>query len=149
MRIVTLLVLLIISIPAFSQPGVKASPKKTKVGEVKEAGAFVADLYYTITGKDTTYVITYKNQKNTSTTDIQSLSFSGKGKAADKLYNLLSSFFGDPEKQEDGYKLNIKLGMEDITLSLARIMDTKSVMIKTNNGHFFLTEVQVNNLFYP
>ena len=145
---IALWVLLIISCPAFSQPGVKASAKKIKVGEVKEKATFVVGLYYQVTGKDTVYEITYYNQANTSITDIQSISFSGKDYPVKKLYDLLSSFFGDPEKQEYGYKLNIKLGKEDITLLLTRIKDTKSIMIWTIHGYFYLNDMQVNKLFY-
>jgi hypothetical protein len=149
MKIITLLAMLIISFSAFSQPEIKASTKKIKVGEVKEKGTLVAGLYYQVTGKDTTCVINYRNQKNFSVTDIQLISFSSKEYSVRKLYDLLSSFFGDPEKQDDGYKLNIKLGKEDVMLSLTTITDTKSIMIRTNNGFFYLNEKQVNDLFYP
>ena len=149
MRILTLLLLLLISIPAFSQSGAKLLPKNIKVGEVKEAGVVVAELYYTIVKKDTTYVITYKNWENLSAVEMQSISFNGKNNAAGKLYELLSSFFGDPDKQENGYKLTTKIGNEDVTISLATVMNSKVVMIITTHGYFNLTEMQVNNLFYP
>ncbi len=119
------------------------------MGELKEKGALVASLYYHVSGKDSACVLTYMNQKDPSATDLQVISFSSREYPLHNLYELLSSFFGDPDKQEYGYKLIIKLGKESVTLSLTRINDARSLVITTGQGFFYLDEKQLQNLFYP
>ncbi len=114
-----------------------------------EKGALVASLYYHVSGKDSTSVLTFRNQKDPSGRDFQVIFFSSREYPLSKLYELLSSFFGDPAKQEDGYQQTIKLGKENVVLSLTRINHAPSIVITTGNGFFYLDERQLGSLFYP
>src|SRR5579871_2488125 len=135
---------------AFSQLQVEKPLKKVSIGKVAPAGQFLAELYYYVPDdgdKDTTYSLMYKNQEYETLFDLQHLRFSSEGNTIKELYKLLQTFFTDENKKNKDYKVNIKLGQDQILLTNYRQMGIGSVFITTPKGYFILTERQVDKLF--
>lgn len=137
--------LLLFSINCFSQIQKTSLPDLTKVGEVKSAIIFKADLNYFLSNKDTVYIIQFDNQKYTSISDIQSVQFKETGGVLNELYKIMSEAINAEKGKENAFKL----GDEEVLIKSSRMMGIKYIYFyKVKNGAFFnLTKKEIDKLF--
>lgn len=147
MKITIILFALFVTINATAQLDVKAKPNRTTIGDAGGRTNYVAQLICSVIDDDTTYTVVYQNIKYKTISDIQSFSFSNDGNTVDKFYSLLKTFFTDENKKNKDYTLDINLGDSPVSLYNFRSMGTTGVMIFLKDGHFMLSEKQVDKLF--
>ncbi|MEN9339056.1 MAG: hypothetical protein RIQ62_368 [Bacteroidota bacterium] len=145
MRIILLLLLL----PKLGSSQIlqKETIKFTKISEVKRGGMFVAGIEYTVKEKDTTYILTIKNDKYQSLSDYKSVSFTEEGETLNQLYKMMADAFTEENKKKEDWQKDFKLGNEDIMLTSVRFIGTTTLNVWINSGYVVLTEKQVNKLF--
>lgn len=145
MKRLLLIVTVAISLNAKSQIQKTSLPDLTKIGEIKSAMAFKADLNYYLSDKDTVYLIQFDNQKYTSISDIQSVRFKETGGVLNDLYKLLSEAIDAEKGKENAFKL----GEEEVLIKSSRMMGVKYIYFYiVKNGAFFnLTKKELDKLF--
>jgi hypothetical protein len=125
---------------------VKKLPEPVKIGEVKRAGSFVVNLSYRVEGSDTTYTLMYRDQQYSSLIEIESVTFSGIDNTLDKLYRVFKSVFSDENKRNGEYKVQFRLGGEDVIVSNYIAAGKPSAFFHAD-GYFALWEKEVDKLF--
>jgi hypothetical protein len=113
----------------------------TKIGEIKSVGVLIAKLEYTLSGSDTTYILTYNNLKY-NTTDIRSFKFKETGGVLNAFYEYINNAISKNEKTD------IVLGDEAMILRPQRTMGIKHCDIMLTGGDYFtLTKKNLDKLF--
>lgn len=123
---------------------------QSKVGKVAPMGSFIAELTYAINpedSKDTTYILSFRNYKYRTLTQIETIRFSSEGDSMNQLYALCKSVFSDENKKNKDYAVNVTLGKELIQVGQFRQMGTVNCMILIPAGYGVLSESQVDKLF--
>lgn len=118
--------------------GLTYSQSKT-IGKIAPMGAFVADLGYSVNGKDTIYTLTFNDKKYTKIDAFKVISFNDIG----FFYNKLKESF----KKDNNYTETFDLGKYSITIKKTKSMGVISVMILVDDAYTTLTEKQVDKLF--
>ena len=138
-----------ITTQCFSQIEVnRESSKDVIVGQVKNGAYLHSQLMYTVNGeKDTTYAIFFRNAKYETLSDFQYVTFTNDGGTLDTLYNILKSFFTEEHKKDKDYKVEFKLGKDDVTVENFTMLGKTSVMFWTSKGYFYINDKQVDKLF--
>jgi hypothetical protein len=141
-----LLILLFLSQTFFAQKTVKKDPAATYIGELSYMGNFIADIKYTIAGKDTNYVFEFHNDDTRSTAKTVIVHFTGQS-ALEQLYTNLMNVFSDKNRLNPKYSSNIILGETVLIVANSRAMAVAYAYISTEQGHLSLSEKQVKTLF--
>lgn len=128
-----------------AQIQVKKPVNKFNVGEVKQTGT----LLYGIIGEtnDTTYVLMYRNAEYQTLVDFKTVHFGNQDSTLTEFYKILKSVFLDENIKNRDYRVEFKLGDEDVSVSTYRIMGVTSVRFYTQKGYCYLTEKQIDKLF--
>lgn len=148
MKINSLLLLaLLLAFSGNAQLKKEETIKDTEVGKVKILGQTIAELSYRVIDTDTIYYLLYKNQKYTQLTDFKVIKFDGVDDTKEAFYNVLKSFFTDPEKSKKGYKETITLGETRIILTKRKDYGIEYVELFTTDGYFNIQEKWLNKLF--
>jgi hypothetical protein len=134
--------LMLLSFGAQAQLVKQENYERTVIGEVKQTGSFVAKLSSSVIKSDTLYTVTYRNCEYIYIDDIKVFYFPGK-QTLDDLYNELTSFFADPEKKEQRYKLRD----QDVRVHAKKVAGKQHVFIYLKDGYFALNQKQLNKLF--
>lgn len=147
MKILSAILLLVLPMIGFAQ--ISISSQNAKVfSTVKRGPVLIASITYTTAGADTTYNLEFNNaDEDAPTLDLNKVSFSGSGNTLSGLYEVLKSFFSEEHKKNKAYMVEFELGGSKITASNVRVLGKTSIMIKTPEGFFYLTENQVDKLF--
>lgn len=148
MKKLLMLLTMIFSLTAFAQIEIKKASIDVTVGKAQQMGVLTAELSYRISDEDTIYTIVYRNCRYTSIVDFKSFSFDGVGNTKNELHKILKSFFVEENRKNKEYKLDLKLGDTNVSVSGEKMgFGTYCVRIWTERGYFYLTENQVGKLF--
>jgi hypothetical protein len=143
--LVALLTTIVLSTPAFSQIQLAQKPVSVSLGEgVRSGGKFVAEIKVHPEEKDTTYTLLYQNMKYSTITDIKGVGFYAEGNTLNTLYSLFKSVWAAENKDNKDYKVEFKLGSQDVIITTA---GKKALFFTTDKGYFALTEKEVDQLF--
>lgn len=146
MKLSSLLIAVILcGFSSYSQLEKSSIPLTTKIAEVKSAGTFIADLSYYTTGNDTIYMITFRNLKYTSITNIKAVSFDGKNETLTRLYGVLNETINRAAGEYNSFKL----GDTEVIVKSSRMLGVKYIVfsIVENGAYFQLTKKQIDKLF--
>lgn len=122
------------------------------VGEVKWLSNVKASLKY-IPGIDKTYLLylqddeKLKNNRDMTVYQYFSVRFSGKDNTAEKLYELLISFFDEENKKNKSYEKTFRLGTEMMLVRHFPKLTTHAIVLATKQNHITLTKKEINKLF--
>jgi hypothetical protein len=141
-----LLILIFLSQTLFAQKTVEKDPAATYVGELSNMGSFIADIKYTIAGKDTNYVFEFHNDDTRSKTKTVIVHFTGQS-ALEQLHTNLMNVFSDKNRLNPKYTSNIVLGETVMIIANSRAMAVAYAYISTEQGYVSLSEKQVKTLF--
>ena len=131
---------------SFSQLQVQKVDKT--IGKIKNLSNFNSDLSYEISNNDTIYTIKYRNLAITESVDIELIIFKGNQSTLDQLQSLLNTVFLPEFKKNKSYNILIKLGSEDVTISVYRkLLDTSVIIYVKYKGYFILSKDEVKKLF--
>jgi hypothetical protein len=120
----------------------------TSIGKLKSGLAFVAEMEREVNGMDTTYTLSYQDNKYQHITAIQSLQFNSVDNSFDTFYEICKSVFKEENKKNKDYSVTFKLGQETIVVTNSRTMGTAYVRIFSGNGYSIpLLESQIDKLF--
>ena len=115
------------------------------IGTIKPKRTISAELSYIIQDdSDTLYTIMFRNRKYDYILRMQSIHFSGHDGTLQSLYTICKSVFSDENKTKKDYKVQFKLGGEQVIVSNKGM---SSLMFSTEKGYFYLTDRQVDRLF--
>jgi len=150
-KVITASALVFINAFGFSQI---SAPKKdspsTVVGKISPMGSFIAELSYrlnSVEAADSIYTLRFRNAKYKTMTELESLDFSSSGNTVSQFYTALKSVFLDENKSNKDYAITFTLGKDVVAVSAYRSVGVLMVMFQKGDGHFFLTEKQLDKLF--
>lgn len=140
-----ILAIILLNFPSYSQLEKSDIPLTTKIAEVKSAGTFIAELSYYTTGNDTIYMITFRNLKYTSITNIKTVSFDGKNETLTRLYGVLIETLSLDAGKDNSFKL----GETEVMVKSNKMLGVKYIKFFTveNGAYFQLTKKQIDKLF--
>ena len=123
------------------------------VGELKWLANTKASLRYFVSRNDTTYLLylqddeKLKNSRDMTVRKYFSVQFSGVDNTAEKLYDLLTSFFnGENSKDKKAEKI-FRLGSEMIHVQHYPKLLGSAIMFSTKENHIVFTEKELRKLF--
>lgn len=139
-------VLFLTGVKSYGQIEMKESPKVFVIGSVKPGARTIAELTRTVIDSDTAYGLTFSNAKYTTLSDYKTVIFRG-SETIDQLYNLMKTVFTDENKKNKDYKIDFKLGDNDVSIMNYRVMGITSMWFWSDGAYFYLSEKQVDKLF--
>lgn len=119
----------------------------TTVGELKYIATTRARLQYSAVGKDTSYILLFKDARKEFKDHYFTIGFSGADDTRLRLYALLTSFFSAEHKNEKSYEKTFRLGEAMVHVQHYRKIATPGIMLTTEDGFIILTENEINRLF--
>lgn len=132
---------MLISLTGFSQLAVTKHEDPITVGKAKQGGNLFAEIYY-YPETDTTFTFRYKDCRYTSLSEYKTVKFEG-NQTLNDFYKILKDAF-----VTDDYKVDVKLGNDNLVVSIQKTMGLKAVSIMVlGKGYVNLTEKQVDKLF--
>jgi len=149
-KILVVAIALIASLNSFSQVQVINVDKNESVtvGKLKSGLSFVADLEYKVDEKDTTFTLSFQDNRFTHITSIKSVSFNSDGDALNSVYSIFKSVFTEDNKKNKDYNVTFKLGQETVMVANSRMMGITYARLFVNNSYSLpLLESQVDKLF--
>lgn len=148
MKNLLIIAFLIFSVSTHAQLTETAASKAVK--EVTAVGSFSttmqasqAKLSYTTTGSEKTYTLKYRQN---GTKPEQSVVFVADDATINALYDILKSFFTKENVANQNYTRSFTLGDKAVVCTVHKNV-TPSVLVKTEDGSFFINESQVDKLF--
>jgi hypothetical protein len=130
-----------------AQVEIRAVPKETVIGTVKNGGRMRSEMSYIASNTDTIYTILYQDVGYQHIVNLKKLTFSSKDDNFNKFYDVLKTFFAKENRKDKDYKLEVTVGDNKLLLSNYTVMGIVAVTITDNSGSFMLTEKQLDKLF--
>ncbi len=146
MRHFVIFFLLVVPTIAFAQIKESSIADYAKIGEVKSGGVIAVELSRVVIGVDTTYKLSYNNDKFGALVDYRIITFKEEGNTVNDLYIALATFFSKDNIKNTAFVNNFILGDEYVAVS-RRDTAVPSITLWTPDGSFHLTEKQLNRLF--
>jgi hypothetical protein len=113
------------------------------VGKIAPLGGFIAQLDYIVDREDTAYTLSFLDDSYSKIRVTKSVTFLNKEDAVGGLYNILKGVF----TADDNYKVEIKLGTQDVIISRHKSLGIVEAFITVGESYTHLTEKQINKLF--
>lgn len=123
------------------------------IGELKWINTIKAQLQYTNTGKDTTYLLylkdeqTLKNSRDMSVIRHFSIQFNSEGNTLGELKRLLFSFFEKENAKNKEYDKTFRLGNTMVNVQHYRKLTGNTIMFYTKDGYILFTKRELTKLF--
>lgn len=147
MRVVSILMVMFFPMVVIGQLTVGAKNAKV-LSVVKNGPVLIASITYTTSGTDTTYNLEFNNaDESAPVKDMRKVSFASNGNTLSGLYEVLKDFFSEKNKKNKAHMVDFTLGETKITASNVRMLGKTSIMVKSPDGFFYLTEKQLEKLF--
>ncbi|MEO7308276.1 MAG: hypothetical protein ABIR78_10715 [Ferruginibacter sp.] len=119
------------------------------IGKLKPLGTIKASLEYSVSGRDTVYLLFMKDftkRGEKAESKFFSIKFNGVDNTFEKFYQLLKSFFLD-ENRGNSYTQAFRLGDQMLYLQHNLLVTGKGVKLSTKEGYITLSEGDIDKLF--
>jgi hypothetical protein len=120
------------------------------IGTIIPKRTISAELSYIVQDdRDTLYALMFRNRKYKYISRTITIHFSGRGATFQSLYIICKSVFLDKNKQNRNFKVEFKLGNEQVSVAKKRTMVSfrSLLMFSLGSAYCYLTERQVDKLF--
>jgi hypothetical protein len=138
-------ILLLFHIVINAQIEVKPKINMHELGCFIREGKKRAAILYFPTQTDTTYVLTFINDKYTSITDRKTITFKAVGNTINVLYGLLNEAFLPQNVSDKAFSSDFKLGKSDV--SIRTLPKEYKIMVFADGGYLIMNEVDLSELF--
>ena len=121
------------------------------IGKLKSLGSTIASLEYSVSGRDTIYLLLMKDfTKRGENAEAQyfSIKFNGVDDTLKNFHQLLKSFFLDENRKDKKYTQTFRLGDQMVHLQHTLLVTGKGVMLSTKEGYINLSKGNIEKLFH-
>jgi len=116
------------------------------IGQVKYAGTPKASLKYLVTGGDTTYLLTMRDDRY-ELKEFFSITFQNINGTFQQFSEILFSFFEKEHRKDKSYERTFSLGNTMVHVQHYKKLTGASIMLTTKEGYILLTKGELERLF--